>query len=444
MSSAACTSLMGESTSPNFTRSSCTKASRLPSVPGPQASRLAREGVRGGGTINTANRQLLNSIIGDLELHASVDSPASSDTNEKTRRRISTPRSKGVALRAAAASPTNRDSDGPIEIRTSIEARKRAEILSKWEKTEALRAKDQNDVVERVQKGQEWREERFKRMLDSITGNNSLAYKTAVALRERDAHEERRRRELHAVWESKVHAPLANQAHQRMNPPNRALQQQLTGSRCVHIQSPEEEGMEFALVENVDDNPARKQVVDHAKENNFHMAASSVLQGSHSMPDLRRSPSSPECIAPWPSSGSSSPASVRSGVVPRAMSRPVLEPTSWGQQHIQGSMFGHFAQAAEHGPGFRRAVRGGRNVHIPNRSDNVLAAGSRNSRILGHGDVGILRGVTATQGETANYKTELGANSGAPGQDHYTYETGANITNLEFPHGKRMHVREMV
>lgn len=29
----------------------------------------------------------------------------------------------------------------------------------------------------------------------------------------------------------------------------------------------------------------------------------------------------------------------------RAMSRPILEPTDWGQQQLQGTLFGRFAQA---------------------------------------------------------------------------------------------------
>ena len=29
----------------------------------------------------------------------------------------------------------------------------------------------------------------------------------------------------------------------------------------------------------------------------------------------------------------------------RAMSRPILEPTAWGQQQLQGTLFGRFAQA---------------------------------------------------------------------------------------------------
>jgi hypothetical protein len=251
-----------------------------------------------------------------------------------------------------------------------------------------------------------------------------------MALREREAHEDMRRKELHAAWDEKVHQPLCEQAHDIMNPPNRAMQQKLSGTKSVEIREP---GLIRNLVVNVVDDPARKPVVDLARENAFHQVASHVLRNSHSAPDLVRM----QQAVPLPPTGSSR-GGPGGGVVPRATTRPVFEPNNWGQRDIQGTMFGHFAQVAEYGPGFKRSVRGGTNVHIPDAADMVLAAGTRHSRLEGHGDVGILRGDTAAQGEASNYKTLHGASSAAPAQDHFTYQTGTHITNLEFPLGKKM------
>lgn len=87
----------------------------------------------------------------------------------------------------------------------------------------------------------------------------------------------------------------------------------------------------------------------------------------------------------------------------------------------------------ENGPEFRRCRRGGTDAHIPDPSDGVLAAGTLKSKVHGLGDVGILRGTHNVQGEASLHKNLLGRSCGAPNQDHYAYETGAYVTDLEFP-----------
>merc|ERR1712080_796596 len=119
-------------------------------------------------------------------------------------------------------------------------------------------------------------------------------------------------------------------------------------------------------------------------------------------------------------------------VVPRARSRPTMEPALWSQERLQGTLFGHFAQIAEQGVDFKRSRRGGTNIHIPDESDGVDAVGKRNTRAFGRNDLGILKGDTAAQGESATHKTDWGAASGAPTQDHFTYETGTRVTDIEF------------
>ena len=65
----------------------------------------------------------------------------------------------------------------------------------------------------------------------------------------------------------------------------------------------------------------------------------------------------------------------------------------WGQQQLQGTLFGRFAQAGvegagwpgsvpvqcqacEEGPNFTRARRGGTNVFVPDETDGIEAVGS--------------------------------------------------------------------
>jgi hypothetical protein len=298
------------------------------------------------------------------------------------------------------------------------------EISSKWQKLEAMRGRDHKIVVERVERGRERRDERFGRLLREVTGQDNLAYKTALALRERDDHEEKRKRELHLEWDDKVYQPLADQIHTMLHPGSRADEQKLQGTKSVGFLLPDEPQL---VRVNVHGDPARKSVVDHARENTFHGVAGTVLTGTRSLPDLCRQTHS-GCAT----------ANGKRSIIQLARSRAVLEPEEWAQSRLQGTMFGHFAQVAEHGPCFKRAQRGGTNAHLHDVSDDVLASGTRKSRALGPGDVGILRGDTAARGETSNCKTVHGCSSAAPAQDHFTYETGPQITALEFPLGKKM------
>lgn len=298
--------------------------------------------------------------------------------------------------------------------RLTPEERKRAEILSKLSKVEAQRQRDLKDMVEVVEKRHERRAERFDRLLENVTGRDNLAYRTAMALRERQDHEDKRKRELHENWDEQVYKPIATQAYEHMNPANRNIKQVLHGSKSVGFVLPDSKK---TLVANVDGDPNRKPVIEMAKENAFHQVASAVLGKSSSAPDLRL---------------------MAGHVVPRARSRPTMEPELWSQVHLQGTLFGHFAQIAEQGANFKRARRGGTDVHIPAEHDGVEAVGKRSTRSFGRNDMGILKGDTAAQGESAAHKSSWGAASGAPTQDHFTYETGNRVTDVEFPLGKRM------
>lgn len=321
------------------------------------------------------------------------------------------------------------------------EQRKRVEIQNKMNKWEERRDKDMKMAMDKVEQGKLMREDRFNRILESVTGKGNLAYKTALALREREAHEDTRRRALHRSWDEKVYQPLVTQAENRMNPVNRSDIAKLRGSKSVDFSLPgEKEG--FVLITQPCSDPAKKQLVDHARETAFHQAANAMLHGSQSAPVLLGLPGSPVARAPWPQPAigvcQPRPGPAVSSVIPKATTKPTFEPTNWGQAQIQGTMFGQFAQACEYGPGFKRTCRGGENAHMPDTSDGVDLAGTRRSRVHGFNDVGILKGTLASQGEAKEFKTAHGASSGAPNQDHFTFETGSNVTSLEFPLGKKM------
>merc|ERR550514_1538723 len=136
-------------------------------------------------------------------------------------------------------------------------------------------------MLERLDRERELREARFKRLLENVTGRDGLAYQTAMSLREREAHEVARRTELHQEWDEKVFQPLSSQAYDHLNPRNRAIEQSITGEKSVSFSLP---GERRKLVANVRHDPARKPVVETAREERFHQAALTVLQHSQSAP----------------------------------------------------------------------------------------------------------------------------------------------------------------
>jgi len=347
---------------------------------------------------------------------------ATGDLADHTHARLSKPPASKSAMASASrttssgfgASGENSGGD-----RQRPEERRYQEMLHKKEKADAIRSRDQKAIMERIELAKDLREARFKRLLTSMTGEGTLAYETAVDLRERTERENARRRELYQEWDEKIFQPMASQADRYLNPPDRRLEQALSGTKSVAWNLP---GEGFKLIHKARECPARRPVVERARENAFHHAAEKVLGRSQSAPSLR---------------GTSGLAGADE-VSLKARSKETLDPTVWGQTQLQGTLYGHFAQKSEHGPGFRACTRLGPGVHLPDESDGIPAAGTRFSRTSGYGDKGILVGSRASRGESSEWKTPHGRSSAAPAQDHFAFETGRQAADLEFPLGKRM------
>jgi hypothetical protein len=257
-------------------------------------------------------------------------------------------------------------------------------------------------------------------------------------IREREAREDMQKRKAHADREDKIFQPLANQVYQYMNPPNRRVQQYLAGSKSVKFILPDET---FRLKANVHADPAWRPLADTVHENAFHDAAQALLGHSQSAPSLQGGLPQPPFSAPAAFGRSS-----EGGLVPRARSRQVLDPTQWSQVRLQGTRYGKLAQVAEESShlessgsrAFRRMRRGGSCAHLPDETDKIAAAGTRKHRVMGHHDKGVLRGEFGHRGESSGWKTDHGSSSAAPLQDHFTFDVGHAATNLEFPLGKKM------
>jgi len=363
-----------------------------------------------------------DSLREKVEAEAARNMEASKKSPKRTMRQTASVASPSASTLAATSALAGGDETALIRKAEQLdgpEARRRIELQTKFNKVEVVRQADQKFIRERAEKHKTMRDDRFKRLVDAVCDHGGLAMECAENLAAFEQRYQQRRWDLYAQWDEHVSHPLAKQAFDYINPADRVAQQKLNGSKSVSWKLPHEKPQ---LKLDVSKDPARRQLYDTEAEKNFHEVAETVLGRSRSSPEiLRRSAMRDPRVAGT-----------------RALSRPVLEPTDWGQQQLQGTLFGRFAQACEEGPNFIRARRGGTNVFVPDETDGIEAAGTRFSRLHGHHDMGILRGDTGSQGETSNFKTHEGSSSGAPAQDHFTFQHSREITDLEFPLGKKV------
>lgn len=351
---------------------------------------------------------------------------------ERTRRPRQTASKEAVEKNVTTPSITVQGADGEsivlppprAENLDGPEARRRVEMQMKFNKVEIARQADQKFIRERAEKAKTMREDRFKRLVDAVCDHGGLSMECAESLAGFEKRYQQRRWDLYSQWDENVAHSLAKQAFDTLNPTDRSMQQKISGSRHISWKLPNEKPQ---LKLNVNKDPIRRQLLETEYEKAFDEVAEAVLGRPRSTMSISKRSifmDDPRC-APGA----------------RALSRPVLEPTDWGQQQLQGTLFGRFAQVCEEGPDFIRARRGGPNVFIPDESDEIPVAGTRRSREFGyHGyhDMGILKGNKCSRGECSEYKTHEGMSSGAPAQDHYTFQNSKEITDLEFPLGKKV------
>lgn len=303
----------------------------------------------------------------------------------------------------------------------SPQERRRLEIQRKQAKVEDLRARDQKVIQEAVEFKKDLREQRFLRLLDNLT-QKGVAFQTAMELQEFDANEVNRRMGLLHEWEQQCWTPIAQQAFHKMNPPT--YSKQFKGSRKVAFQLPNDV---FRFKVDSKKDPTLRCLLQHAEEEAFDKYVTATLGRSQSVPahkQVLRLMQAQETPAV--------------GFLPRAVTRPVLEPELWSSTQIEGTMFGRFATATAWGAEGRRLRRGGADVFIPDESDGVPPAGTRMSRTLGPYDKGILQGDCGFLGESSAFKTRSGAGPVAPCQDHFDFDVSQEATNLEFPQGKKL------
>ncbi|CAL1159892.1 unnamed protein product, partial [Cladocopium goreaui] len=292
----------------------------------------------------------------------------------------------------------------------SMAQHKYNDVMLKHKKFETTRERDQKYIRLMVEVKEDQRQARMTRLVENLTAGNARNpdYQASLQLTEFLANREATVSKHYLDWDKNVFGPVAKKAFFHMN---RHKIKPMTS---------------FNL-----DAPSIKLYVDTTKDPGKTMAGPSqastgaecfgeilpdrILVSMLTEADLAITGSQPQPSFPLD--------------MLHSQSRPVLEPDLWGQ--YGSSVFGRFTELLD--PRSTKAAlrRSGRNVHLPPDAETDgcgEVAGTRHSRLFGYNDKGILQSAR-DRGEAQIYKNDVGASSGAPAQDHFTYERGPEIVS---------------
>lgn len=319
---------------------------------------------------------------------------------------------KGSASQTGQQQMTGGSRSGmPQRAVSQADLREELKRRDKLAKVQEQRVGDALSIQERVERNKDLREQRFNRLMEEVMGDDPLKQHCAELLRDTEKDEYRRESAMCDAWHAKVFDRIQRQIQKEMNPASRMLAQQQRGKKEVGIREP---GDKLVAMYPQDADPMKADLRKFAKEEHFRRQAERYLAGD---------------------SEASVDEILRPGRIRKYTSKPTLEPEYWEQYKLQATPYGHFAQVAEAGQGFRTLVKRGN--HAPPEHDGIAAAGKRRTR-WEKNDLGILKGEIRHRGEASLQKRDYGASNSAPNQDHYLYETGRRVVDSEFPQGKRM------
>eukprot|EP00931_Biecheleriopsis_adriatica_P024997 TRINITY_DN15453_c0_g1_i2.p1 TRINITY_DN15453_c0_g1~~TRINITY_DN15453_c0_g1_i2.p1 ORF type:complete len:479 (+),score=95.91 TRINITY_DN15453_c0_g1_i2:62-1438(+) len=419
----------------------------------PLCNRIPRDGpCDGGGEMTMTNRDWLQSALFDAGVVSEDEDVAESTRcsspvlSPKAARKWTKPSaSLQSKLGGSRSSPDLRATAPPGRGKWGCS---QAEVRRKHERLEAQRREDQQRIAAKVERRKDMRDSRSQRLLAATTGSWGVDYETSVQLNHWLGREDQRRRELHQEREKEVFQPIDNRIFTLMHwEQDRNEQQASTGQKKVAFPdtAARAAGRDVTPWKLEERDPVHRPQLQHAEEEAFHREAEAIIQGRSWMfaPGMGQE----QC-------GHAMPA--------KAMSKPVLEPSEWEPIRLQGTLCGNSERLFDNpargtwspgdpiGMGATVLKRGGAGKFLPDEADGIPTAGKRTVRAgprsMAHHDTGLLTvhdsfggsRVPAVLGEAARFRTSVGASSAAPMQDHYTYERGADITDLEFPLGKRI------
>jgi len=283
--------------------------------------------------------------------------------------------------------------------------RRRQQLEDKHRAMLSAREVDRQYLQERCVKESQERNARFECMLEQVADPEGLRAEAGETVR---AHEEERWRakmEMHARWETEV------------------AQRVQTQLMAIKTGSPRAGPEGFRSQLWASDDPLKSDLRAMQGEASFHRLATSILQSPRLGTYLVKSPR----LYGGNSTGSS--------IIPNAHQRTHVE--CWGAKHVASNYerFDRACAAEDAGQGFHTLKRQGPGVHRVDESDGVATAGKARTRVgvLGQGLLDDYH--LAREGEAARHKTQLGASSGAPLQDHYSFDGGIAILEAESPSG---------
>jgi hypothetical protein len=375
-----------------------------------------------GGWMRVLNRDKANEVISKIELAADREvswasgmdrsrpaSRAGSRTGSRPGSRAGS--RAGSAKARTTATVTSKQANVNRAEQQRLLERRQAEFAAKLGKLKEQREKDLHDLHEKVEQSKQKREERFERLVDEVY-NSELVGSTSRILRKKDFEDYQKSNGLYRKWSENVYSKIQKQLHRHIN--ENVIR--ATQPKQVGFKDPDQEPSCSLRLE---DDPLKQELRLQSDEDNIKRQLDALAR-SKSV-DVRM-------------------AVEDTGNLPdRARSRPVLEPSDWGQLRLQATGSGHMAQVAETGgASFRTLRKFGHNVFVPDESDLIPSAGKRRTRWAWN-DLGILKGDQAHRGQADGFKTNEGQSCGAPMQDHFQFETGTRVTDNEFPLGKKMY-----
>lgn len=297
--------------------------------------------------------------------------------------------------------------------KTSNEALKRLDYL---QKLVAKRDEDQMHIREKRDRNIVLRDLKFESLLDTVLTEDDIKATVAARIRTEEDRLAQKKNRTYQKWNTQVSQSLQNQIDAHLNPCDRRTQDKLTGSKTVGFRLPTDKFR--TRLGDVD--PMKQEAYDINDEVEFRRSFVNIKKML--LEDEK-----------WPARD---PSYVHHAKYrkPLGRSRPMLEPTWWGQLLLQATPYGHFSQVVETGGCVKTSLKMG--DFVPPENDGVPTAGKRRTR-WERNNLGILEG-GAVRGEASRHFNNLGASSGAPTQDHYQFERGTKVTDNEFPLGKRM------
>jgi len=307
------------------------------------------------------------------------------------------------------------------------------------------RTTDERMIQEKCARERRWRDAKFEKMINEINHEDHNRVHAGRVVDDHSAEHLDRKKRLHATWNKDVNEKMEYQLWRGLNPNMAFVEDHETvGGRLGHDTISIRPG----------DDPLKRCLADSSNEDQFRRTAQSIIHQPYNA-NARRSFSHRLSAVSQRLSASSSRGfnqkSQEEEAPPltlaeldalwdsRETTRPVLNPDTWGQLHFTSTSYGFFASSRLNWRGmFFTQRRMGENRHLPMDSDGIISGGTLKSRLTGTDDYGILTGGWGKHGQSSLYKEAHGPSTGAPAQDHYTFEEGLHVTDLEFPLGKKV------